>query len=58
MAIDRAENAERSKGTEISSMLSKYNREMADLEEALRVRISLFLHPRWFHLLIFFSFLE
>ncbi|KAJ5397152.1 hypothetical protein N7509_005265 [Penicillium cosmopolitanum] len=36
MAIDRAENAERSKGTEISSMLSKYNREMADLEEALR----------------------
>lgn len=37
MAIERAENAERSKGTEISSMLSKYNREMADLEEALRV---------------------
>ncbi|KAJ5110933.1 hypothetical protein N7532_001468 [Penicillium argentinense] len=38
MAIDRAENAERSKGTEISSMLSKYNREMADLEEALRLK--------------------
>lgn len=37
MAIERAENAERSKGTEISTMLSKYNREMADLEEALRV---------------------
>lgn len=37
MAIERAENAERQKGTEISSMLSKYNREMADLEEALRV---------------------
>lgn len=37
MALERAENAERSKGTEISSMLSKYNREMADLEEALRV---------------------
>ncbi|KAJ5118604.1 hypothetical protein N7526_010241 [Penicillium atrosanguineum] len=36
MALERAENAERSKGTEISSMLSKYNREMADLEEALR----------------------
>ncbi|KAJ5198326.1 uncharacterized protein N7498_007443 [Penicillium cinerascens] len=36
LAIERAENAERSKGTEISSMLSKYNREMADLEEALR----------------------
>lgn len=38
LALDRAENAERSKGTEISSMLSKYNREMADLEEALRVK--------------------
>lgn len=36
-AIERAENAERSKGTEISTLLSKYNREMADLEEALRV---------------------
>ncbi|GAB1211226.1 hypothetical protein ATERTT37_000339 [Aspergillus terreus] len=35
-AIERAENAERSKGTEISTLLSKYNREMADLEEALR----------------------
>ncbi|CAL5866537.1 uncharacterized protein PFLUO_LOCUS746 [Penicillium psychrofluorescens] len=38
MAIERAENAERQKGTEISSMLSKYNREMADLEEALRTK--------------------
>lgn len=36
-ALERAENAERSKGTEISSMLAKYNREMADLEDALRV---------------------
>ncbi|CAK97115.1 uncharacterized protein An11g10320 [Aspergillus niger] len=36
-ALERAENAERSKGTEISTLLSKYNREMADLEEALRV---------------------
>lgn len=36
-ALDKAENAERAKGTEISSMLAKYNREMADLEEALRV---------------------
>ena len=37
LALDRAENLEKSKGTELSSMLSKYNREMADLEEALRV---------------------
>lgn len=38
LALDRADNLEKSKGTELSSMLSKYNREMADLEEALRVR--------------------
>ena len=37
LALDRAENSEKTKGTELSSMLSKYNREMADLEEALRV---------------------
>ena len=37
LAIDRAENAEREKGTEISAMLAKYNREMVDLEDALRV---------------------
>jgi hypothetical protein len=37
LALERAENAERQKGTEISTLLSKYNREMADLEEALRV---------------------
>ena len=39
MALDRAENTERSKGSELSSMLARYNREMADLEEALRVRL-------------------
>lgn len=36
MANDRADNAERSKGNELSSVMSKYNREMADLEEVLR----------------------
>ncbi|KAG7008858.1 endocytosis protein end4 [Physcia stellaris] len=35
-ALEKADSAERAKGTELSSMLSKYNREMADLEEALR----------------------
>lgn len=35
-ALEKADNAERSKGTELSSVLAKYNREMADLEEALR----------------------
>ncbi|KAH8662051.1 ANTH domain-containing protein [Xylariales sp. PMI_506] len=38
MANDRADNLERSKGNELSVMLSKYNREMADLEEALRAK--------------------
>ncbi|KAL1999277.1 hypothetical protein VTN02DRAFT_4748 [Thermoascus thermophilus] len=38
LAIERADNAERAKGSELSSMLSKYNREMADLEEALRIK--------------------
>lgn len=39
-ALEKAENAERGKGSELSSMLAKYNREMADLEEALRVGCS------------------
>ncbi|KAI9715416.1 MAG: sla2 Src-like adaptor 2 [Chrysothrix sp. TS-e1954] len=36
MANDRADQHERSKGSELSSMLSRHNREIADLEEALR----------------------
>ena len=36
MALDRADNSERSKGSELSAMLSRHNREIADLEEALR----------------------
>ncbi|KAF2440745.1 ANTH-domain-containing protein [Karstenula rhodostoma CBS 690.94] len=35
-ALERAENAERGKGSELSAMLSRHNREIADLEEALR----------------------
>ncbi|KAF2757340.1 ANTH-domain-containing protein [Pseudovirgaria hyperparasitica] len=35
-AMERAENAERGKGSELSAMLSRHNREIADLEEALR----------------------
>lgn len=38
IALEKSDNAERAKGSELSSMLAKYNREMADLEEALRVR--------------------
>ena len=40
MALDRAEDSEKSKGSELSAMLSRYNREMADLEEALRVMLA------------------
>jgi huntingtin-interacting protein 1-related protein len=47
LALDRAENAERSKGSELSSMLAKYNREMADLEEALLVRSLPFVAWTW-----------
>lgn len=36
MALDRADTLERSKGNELSLMLAKHNRELADLEEALR----------------------
>lgn len=36
LANERADNLERSKGNEVSTMLARYNREMSDLEEALR----------------------
>lgn len=38
MAQDKADNLERSKGNELSTMVSKYHRELADLEEALRLK--------------------
>ncbi|OQO00693.1 hypothetical protein B0A48_13183 [Cryoendolithus antarcticus] len=38
MALDRADNLERGKGNELSAMLSRHNREIADLEEALRTK--------------------
>lgn len=37
-ALEKAENADRSKGSELSSLLSRHNREIADLEEALRIK--------------------
>ncbi|KAK5000166.1 sla2 Src-like adaptor 2 [Elasticomyces elasticus] len=37
-ALEKAENAERGKGSELSAMLSRHNREIADLEEALRTK--------------------
>ena len=35
-ALEKAEKAEREKGADLSAMLSRHNREIADLEEALR----------------------
>lgn len=35
-ALEKAENAERSKGSELSAILSRHNREITDLEETLR----------------------
>ena len=35
-AQEKADNAERGKGSELSAMLNRHNREIADLEEALR----------------------
>ena len=38
LAQDKLDNVERSKGNELSTMISKYHRELADLEEALRLK--------------------
>jgi DNA repair exonuclease SbcCD ATPase subunit len=38
-AKEKAEDLERTKASEMSAMLAKYNREMADLEEALHVLV-------------------
>ncbi|KAL9097980.1 MAG: hypothetical protein Q9163_006263 [Psora crenata] len=35
-ALEKADNAERAKGSELSAILAKHNREMANLEEALQ----------------------
>jgi huntingtin-interacting protein 1-related protein len=40
-AKEKADELERTKASELSSMLAKYNREMADLEEALHVHYQL-----------------
>jgi huntingtin-interacting protein 1-related protein len=38
-ANERAEDASRSKSSEVSSVLGKYNRQMNELEDSLRVRV-------------------
>jgi len=37
-ANERAEDATRNKSSEVSGMLSKYNRQLTELEDSLRVR--------------------
>lgn len=41
-ANERAEDASRSKSSEVSTILSKYNRQITDLEDSLRVRLHFF----------------
>lgn len=38
-ANERAEDASRSKSSEVSNVLSKYNRQLTELEDSLRVRV-------------------
>ena len=38
-ANERAEDASRSKSSEVSSVLTKYNRQLTELEDSLRVRL-------------------
>ncbi|KAF2397495.1 ANTH domain protein [Trichodelitschia bisporula] len=39
-ALEKAENAERAKGAELSALLNRHNREVADLEETLRQKMN------------------
>lgn len=41
-ANERAEDATRNKSQEVSGMLSKYNRQLTEVEDSLRVRIQYF----------------
>lgn len=43
-ANERAEDATRSKSSEVSTVLSKYNRQMSELEDSLRVSCQHFCH--------------
>lgn len=43
-ANERAEDATRSKSSEVSTVLSKYNRQMSELEDSLRVSYQHFCH--------------
>ena len=40
-ANERAEDSSRSKNSEVSTVMSKYNRQLSELEDSLRVRLSL-----------------
>ena len=41
-ANERAEDASRSKSSEVSGVLNKYNRQLTELEDSLRVRLLFF----------------
>jgi huntingtin-interacting protein 1-related protein len=42
-ANERADDASRSKSSEVTGMLAKYNRQLNELEDSLRVRVYIFL---------------
>lgn len=46
-ANERAEDASRSKSSEVSGVLNKYNRQLTELEDSLRVRLLLFPRTRF-----------
>ena len=47
-ALERAEDASRSKGSEMSSVLQRYNRQISELEDSLRVRFLVLLFWPYF----------
>ena len=46
-ANERAEDASRSKSSEVSGVLNKYNRQLTELEDSLRVRLLFFSGTRF-----------
>ena len=46
-ANERAEDASRSKSSEVSGVLNKYNRQLTELEDSLRVRLLFFFGTRF-----------
>ena len=48
-ANERAEDSSRSKNSEVSTVMSKYNRQLSELEDSLRVRLFCISHSPFTH---------